>query len=338
MKVLKIIGMLLIFVLIAFLAMGFFGAKNYQVERSTIIDASAAKIFPHVQYFKQRDAWSPWSKKDPNMKQSVEGNDGTVGAMHSWDGDPKTVGIGQETITAIKPNERVETKLEFKSPQESNSDAYVQLDAADKGTKVTWGFKGETSFVERIMFTLMSLDKMVGPDFEAGLVSLKEVVESEKTSKRTFDIKEVNHSGKSYVANRQTVKMENIQQFYAANLPNIFNSCKSKNMEMDGMPSGLFYAWDEENGQTDMAAGVPVKKAVDLGDDMKAINIPAGKSLVIDYYGSYEGTADAHYAMEDYMKQKGYKFIPPCIEEYITDPTSQIDVSKRLTKIYYFVE
>ncbi len=338
MKVLKIIGMLLLAVMLVFLALGLMGAKTFQAERSIVIDASKSAVFPHVQYLKKRDAWSPWRKKDPNMEQEYGGTDGAIGASHSWNGDPKSVGKGHETITLIKPNELVETNLVFESPQASTSTAFINLSDADKGTKVTWGFKGETSFMEKIVFTFMDLDAAVGPDFEDGLKSLKAVVENEKSNKKKFAIQEIDHPDKNFIGNRQLVKMDKIQAFYQEHLGKIFGACQAKKIEMDGQPCGLYYKWDEENGEADMAAAIPVKKAADLGDGMKAISIPGGKALLIDYYGSYEGSTDAHYAMDDYMKSKGYKFIPPVIEEYVTDPTTEPNSDKWLTKIVYFVE
>jgi effector-binding domain-containing protein len=60
--------------------------------------------------------------------------------------------------------------------------------------------------------------------------------------------------------------------------------------------------------------------------------------LTIDYYGSYDKTEHAHNQMDKYIKEKNYKMVMPVIEEYITDPMTEKDTSKWLTRISYFVE
>jgi hypothetical protein len=47
-------------------------------------------------------------------------------------------------------------------------------------TSVRWSVNGHNSFFFRIMGIFISMDKMVGGEFEKGLVKLKKLVESEK--------------------------------------------------------------------------------------------------------------------------------------------------------------
>ncbi|MBK6522736.1 MAG: GyrI-like domain-containing protein [Sphingobacteriaceae bacterium] len=64
---------------------------------------------------------------------------------------------------------------------------------------------------------------------------------------------------------------------------------------------------------------------------------PAGKVLLIEYYGSYDKSGNAHYAMDAYMKEKGYTQ-GTVLEEYVTDPMSEKDTAKWLTNIFYIVK
>ncbi|HMR44901.1 MAG TPA: GyrI-like domain-containing protein, partial [Saprospiraceae bacterium] len=66
--------------------------------------------------------------------------------------------------------------------------------------------------------------------------------------------------------------------------------------------------------------------------------IPASKMLLINYQGGYNGLGEAHYAMDDYIKEKGYKISSPVVEEYVTDPGNEPDSTKWVTKVMYFVE
>jgi effector-binding domain-containing protein len=56
---------------------------------------------------------------------------------------------------------------------------------------------------------------------------------------------------------------------------------------------------------------------------------------LVEYYGNPEGTGAAHGAIESYCKQQGLVAGEPAIEEYVTDPASEPDTSKWLTRIYY---
>ncbi len=119
------------------------------------------------------DDWSPWVKKDPNMEKKITGTDGEVGAVSYWNGN-KEVGEGEQEITKIIPEERIESELRFLKPFASTSDAYLQIDEVDvTNSKVTWGFSGKNKFPMSIMMLFMSMDKMVGKDFESGLSDLK---------------------------------------------------------------------------------------------------------------------------------------------------------------------
>jgi hypothetical protein len=123
------------------------------------------------------DEWSPWAEKDPNMEKKFTGIDGEVGAVSYWNGN-KDVGEGEQEIIRIEEGKRIDTELRFLKPWKSTSDCYTVVDGeANGGTKVTWGFSGKNKFPMSIMMLFMSMDKMVGKDFEMGLKKLKTVLE-----------------------------------------------------------------------------------------------------------------------------------------------------------------
>ncbi|MEM9824505.1 MAG: SRPBCC family protein [Bacteroidota bacterium] len=336
MKALKILLSLFVLIIVGLLAIGLFGAKDFHIERSAVINASPADVYPHLANFEKRSAWSPWEKKDPNIKKSRNGPDGKVGTTSKWESEHPEVGTGQETFTAMKVNERVDSHLEFFSPFESEADAFAFIQKVEKGTKVTWGFKGNVDFVERILFFFMPLEPAMHREFDAGLASLKEIVENSPIP--SFSIQEIDYSEQQFVLTRKKVSIEGIQAFYQENLPRLHQNCLDKKVEMDGQPCGIFFTFDEANKESDMAAAIPVKKAMDLDKDSKAFTQEGGKALLIDYYGDYEGSVNAHNAMMDYVTKKNYKIKPQVIEQYITDPTTEPDPKKWLTKIYYFLE
>jgi uncharacterized protein YndB with AHSA1/START domain len=149
---------------------------NFRVTRSTTINAPAATVFAQVNDFYKWDAWSPWAKLDPAMKQTHEGSPEGTGAIYSWVGN-KDVGEGRMTLTESKPNELIRIKLEFIKPFAAVNTTEFTFKPEGNQTSVTWDMTGEKNFMSKAFCLFMSMDKMVGGDFEKGLAQLKTIAE-----------------------------------------------------------------------------------------------------------------------------------------------------------------
>lgn len=168
-----IIALVILIVILSMIA-----PKDYAVERSIVIDKPVSVVFEYLKYLKNQDEWSPWAAKDPNMKKEFVGTDGMPGFVSKWEGN-KDVGSGEQEVTHIIDNKRIDSQLRFLKPFKSTSDAYMAVEpAGDDQTKVDWGFTGHNKFPVSIMMLFMNMDKMVGPDFEMGLDRLKRKLES----------------------------------------------------------------------------------------------------------------------------------------------------------------
>lgn len=126
-----------IVVLIAIL--GIIAPSSFDISRSIVIQKPLPEVFQYLKLIKNQDNWSPWNEKDPNMKKTFTGTDGEIGFISAWVGN-KDVGEGEQEISRIVENEVVESKLRFFKPWKSESDAYLKVEEANEGTKVTWGF------------------------------------------------------------------------------------------------------------------------------------------------------------------------------------------------------
>ena len=338
MRILKIVGIVLALLVVVFLILGLIAPTQISVERSISINASPAEVFPYLKNLKKQDLWSPWVKLDPNMQQTFEGKDGTVGAKISWVGN-SDVGKGNRVITRIDDMERVDTKITFIEPWTSEADGIMKMEETSDGVKVSWGFVTEASFPSNAFFMLMGMKGSIGADYDEGLAELKEIVEEEAAKPyRLGEITESEEEKRYYVGKRRVIKIAEMQAFYAEVFEDVFQKLQEKGIEMAGMPSGVYYKWEAEKGQTEMAAAIPVKEAVELGGDYELIEIPAGKMIGLNHYGSYEGLGAAHDAIEAYIKEKGYTPRPPATEEYVSDPTQVPNPKDVLTKVSYWVE
>ena len=152
--------------------------KTYNVSRSITINKPVSEVFNYLKHIKNQDAWSPWKKKDPNMKQEHIGTDGEVGFVAKWEGN-KDVGTGEQEIVSITENKSINSQLRFYKPWKSQSDAYLTTrDLGNNSTEVVWGFSGVNKPPSNIFFLFFNMDKTVGKDFEEGLNDLKQILES----------------------------------------------------------------------------------------------------------------------------------------------------------------
>ena len=164
----------LVVILIAVIAIQ---PAEFAIERETVIAAPAEVVFAHLESPKALDVWSPWMKMDPKMVVKHEGPEAGVGATETWDGPE--MGVGSLTISAVKPNEEVELKLEFLKPMQATNRALFTLTPVGEGTRIAWRMEGTNNFVAKAASLVMNMDEMVGGTFEKGLADLKSLAEAD---------------------------------------------------------------------------------------------------------------------------------------------------------------
>ncbi len=144
---------------------------EYVVERSAAINAPSEAVFERVNDFHKWDAWSPWAKLDPEMKVTYSGPPAGVGASYSWVGNDQ-VGEGKMTILESHPAKHVKIDLEFIKPFQSRSLTDFTFVGDGAKTNVTWKMKGQHNVISKAMCLFVTMDSMIGPDFEKGLANL----------------------------------------------------------------------------------------------------------------------------------------------------------------------
>lgn len=151
-------------------------SAQFEVTRTTSIAADPARVHALVNDFHEWAAWSPWEDLDPHLRRSYSGPDAGVGAHYSWAGNRKA-GEGSMEITGSTP-ERIDIELSFLKPFKATNSVDLTLTPRAGGTDVAWRMAGEHQGLARLFFRFMSMDRMVGPDFEKGLTRLKTVAEA----------------------------------------------------------------------------------------------------------------------------------------------------------------
>jgi uncharacterized protein YndB with AHSA1/START domain len=145
--------------------------SQYVVERSAVIPAPSRAVFDLIVDFHRWTAWSPWEDIDPTMYRGYSGAASGVGAIYEWHGNRKA-GTGRMEITEVDAPSRVQIALQFIKPFKSKSTTTFELSESGGSTNVTWRMVGPTTLATRVMGIFMSMDTMIGKDFEKGLAQL----------------------------------------------------------------------------------------------------------------------------------------------------------------------
>ena len=163
-------------VVVAVLGLALTQPDSFSVQRSVRIQAPPDKIYPLLADFRRWAEWSPWEHLDPAMKRTHSGAASGPGALYQWDGNDE-VGAGRMEVTAAQPPTEVQIKLDFIRPFEGHNTTVFTLAPQGSATQVDWRMSGPTPFVSKLMQVFVSMDKLIGKDFESGLAKLKAVAE-----------------------------------------------------------------------------------------------------------------------------------------------------------------
>ena len=174
MKVLKWVLAILGVLVVVFLAGAMLIDPKFKVERSATIDAPAAKIYPLIAEPRSWPKWTVWNKRDPYMKLTFAGPESGKGAKWAW--ESKSEGNGNMEFIAAEPGKSITYALAFPD-MGMTSGGQLILTPEGNGTRVRWTNEGDLGSNPMSRWFAPFLDKMIGPDYEAGLAGLKALAE-----------------------------------------------------------------------------------------------------------------------------------------------------------------
>lgn len=143
------------------------------VSRTATMVAAPQRIIPEIVDFHRWRNWSPWEDLDPQLTRTYGGPESGVGAGYEWSGNRKA-GAGRMKVTSVTPDS-VSVDVTFTRPFKSESRAEFLLEPGADGTTVTWQMFTPKTLMTRLFSIFVNLEKMVGPDLEAGLERLSDV-------------------------------------------------------------------------------------------------------------------------------------------------------------------
>ena len=169
--VLLYIVVILLAVVVVVLTFASTRPNDFSVKRSIEINAPAETVFALINDFRQWPKWSPWEKLDPNLKRRLSGAEAGRGAVYEWEGN-KQVGAGRMEILDSVPPSRIDIKLSFLKPFKAENRTVFTITPVGGNSHVLWEMTGSSNLMFKVMGLFMSMDKMVGGDFEKGLAAI----------------------------------------------------------------------------------------------------------------------------------------------------------------------
>ena len=161
-------------VALVIVGVGFFLPSAFLVQRSIVVNAPPGNVYDLVVDPRAWTKWSVWNQRDPSMQVQYSGPPFGQGARWSW--ESKTEGAGSMEFVKVEPNRRIEYTLLFPEfGMKSGGEWTFEPEGA--GTKVTWSNRGDVGPNPLKHYLAWGMDRLVGPDFEAGLANLKKLAE-----------------------------------------------------------------------------------------------------------------------------------------------------------------
>jgi uncharacterized protein YndB with AHSA1/START domain len=158
-----------------FAAVGLALPSKFRVERSLAIAAPADKVYPLIAAPSEWKRWSAWNRRDPKMQVDYGGPPAGVGARWSWRSE--TEGNGEMEFTEAVPGRSLTYRLTFPDLG-MQSTGQMRIEPQGDGVRITWRNEGDMGGSPLNRWFGLFMDRLVGPDFEAGLANLKRLAEA----------------------------------------------------------------------------------------------------------------------------------------------------------------
>ena len=161
--------------LVMFLALfGLLLPRRYRVERSAVIKAKPEVVFAQVADLRAWKNWGVWFERDPQMQITYSENTAAVGGWSEW--KSKSQGNGKATLIRLTPPDAVEYNLQFEGMGFASQGSFALI-PWNGGVRVVWADTGDLGQNPISRWFGLFLDRMIGPDFAAGLARLRSLCE-----------------------------------------------------------------------------------------------------------------------------------------------------------------
>ncbi len=333
MKALKIILIILVSLFALFVIVGLLLPSKISMERKITINAPPAVVYDLLNDLHNFKAWSPFASMDTTMLITYTGEKG-AGATYRWTSKGET-GNGLMTITESVPNKLIRCQLDFE--KEGTSFADWKIGDENGKTTLTWSFETNLGGSPFKKYFGLFMGSMLGPEYEKGLKSFKELAEKKAKSNPELPITIEEFPGMKLYSIEDSCKMEasEISKAYTdafKELSEFFNKNKIQGSEP---PIAIMKSF-EKNYKFE--AGFPVAdNKLKAGGRIVARSLPAVRVVKAVYTGPYENMMPAYNKIMAFIKENNLKIYGWSWEQYVNDP-GNTPPDKLITYIFFPVE
>ncbi len=338
MKIIKYLFFLVLIIIIG--AAVYFGTKDgtYDIKDTAIVNAPSEVVFNKVNDLKSWETWGPWKAEDSTMTFTYAEKTTGEGASYSWDGEMD----GSMTTTRVIPNKEIEQELNFITPMgESKSTIYWNFeDAESNSSNVTWGVKGEHSFMDKIYFAVSGADfnAQMHEMFKTGLANI-DIAVAEDMKAYNINVDGITQYGGGYYMYITTAsKMSELTEKLEPMLTQVISYVNQNGLTAAGKPFSIYNNIDEATQTVIVSACVPIKEQVltPEGSPVLCGFMQPQSTLKTTLKGDYSNLPEAYRKANEYVSKNNINADPSknIFEVYKTNDEDTPNPAEWVTEIY----
>lgn len=337
MKALKIVMGVILGLIALAVGIGFVLPDTAHVERSILVKTKPATAYAVLNGFQQFRKWSPWEGLDPNTAYSTSGPIWGVGAGQAWSSEDPNVGAGSQEIIASELDRSVTLKLQFAGFDSDNTARYL-IAPDGEGIRITWSY--DTVFKGNLLGRYFGLlmDKMLGADYEKGLLKLKTLLESlPQDDFSGIELTVVETAAQPILYVSDSAGPVDAAARLGAAYGQIAAYMEASGLQQVAAPLAVTRRYDEATKNWDFDAAIPVDKtepAPPADSPVKAGQTYAGWAIRATHTGPYEAMEPTYGKLLAFRTVAGFADNGNSWEHYITDPAT-LSADQLKTQVYW---
>lgn len=337
----KILKYLLFLFLIIFIAGSIYIATmdgDVQMEESRFIPAPVSVLYEEVNDYSNWGEWSYWGQEEDIVIDLSEPSKGEASGF-SW--KESEMADGAIKTEAVIPNKNIEQSLLMEtSLSDISGDLYWNFEPVEGGTKVTWGFKDDLNFKEKLALSLRdgNLNDLLKPIFQQGLENLEKTVELQMEEYSINVDGVTQHSGGFYLYMTTASRSGELYAKAADMISQVDLYMRSNNIPVDGKAFILYNQRDERSGTSIFSTAIPTPNQVITPSGSPVLNgfHPAQKAVKITLKGNSKNAPEAWQAGYQYIEENELEINPEAspFEVFYNDPSEEPNPALWITEIY----